>query len=132
LLCSTGALQKYVRSDQDPVAAGRELRVDAVLDGSIQSAAGRLRATVRLLRVSDGATLWAQAFDERLSDIFSLQDSISQRVAEEITPRLTDAQRQVLTRRDTDDTEAYHLYLKGRFFWNKRSREGFQRGLAFF
>jgi DNA-binding winged helix-turn-helix (wHTH) protein/TolB-like protein/Tfp pilus assembly protein PilF len=129
---STGAVQKYVRSDQDPVAVGRELQVDAVLDGSIQSAAGRLRATVRLLRVSDGSTLWAQAFDERLSDIFSLQDSISQRVAEELTPRLTDAQRRVLSLRDTDDTEAYHLYLKGRFFWNKRTREGFQRGLAFF
>ena len=129
---STGAVQKYVRPDVDPVAAGHELRVDAVLDGSIQSAAGRLRATVRLLRVSDGATLWADAFDEPLSDIFSLQDSISQHVAEGLTLQLTDAQRTLLTRRDTDDTEAYHLYLKGRFFWNKRTKEGFQRGLAFF
>ena len=129
---STGAVQKYVRSDIDPVAAGHELQVDAVLDGSIQSAAGRLRATVRLLRVSDGATLWADAFDERQSDIFSLQDSISQRVAEGLTLQLTDAQRTLLTRRDTDDTEAYHSYLKGRFFWNKRTKEGFQRGLAFF
>ncbi len=116
---STGAVQKYVRSDVDPVAAGHELQVDAVLDGSIQSAAGRLRATVRLLRVSDGATLWAKAFDERLSDIFSLQDSISQQVAEGLTLRLTAAQRTLLTR-------------KGRFFWNKRTRDGFQRGLAFF
>ena len=129
---STGAVQKYVRSDVDPVAAGHELQVDAVLDGSIQLAAGRLRATVRLLRVSDGATLWADAFDEPLSDIFSLQDSISQHVAEGLTLQLTDAQRTLLTRRDTDDTEAYHLYLKGRFFWNKRTKEGFQRGLAFF
>jgi DNA-binding winged helix-turn-helix (wHTH) protein/TolB-like protein/Tfp pilus assembly protein PilF len=129
---STGAVQKYARSDLDPVAAGRELRVDAVLDGSIQSAEGRLRATVRLLRVSDGSTLWAQAFDERASGIFSLQDSISQKLAEELTLRLTDDQRKVLMRRDTDDSEAYQLYLKGRFFWNKRTREGFQRGLAFF
>jgi DNA-binding winged helix-turn-helix (wHTH) protein/TolB-like protein/tetratricopeptide (TPR) repeat protein len=129
---STGAVQKYVRSDVDPVAAGHELQVDAVLEGSIQSAAGRLRATVRLLRVRDGATLWADAFDEPLSDIFSLQDSISQHVAEGLTLQLTDAQRTLLTRRDTDDTEAYHLYLKGRFFWNKRTKEGFQRGLAFF
>ena len=129
---STGAVQKYVRSDVDPVAAGHELQVDAVLDGSIQLAAGRLRATVRLLRVSDGATLWAKAFDERLNDIFSVQDSISQQVAEGLTLRLTDAQRTLLTRRDTDDVQAYQLYLKGRFFWNKRTREGFQRGLAFF
>ena len=129
---STGAVHKYLGSDVDPVAAGHELQVDAVLDGSIQSAAGRLRATVRLLRVSDGATLWAEAFDERRNDIFSLQDSISEQVAEGLTLQLTDAQRTLLTRRDTDDTEAYHSYLKGRFFWNKRTKDGFQRGLAFF
>jgi DNA-binding winged helix-turn-helix (wHTH) protein/TolB-like protein/Tfp pilus assembly protein PilF len=129
---STGAVHKYVGSDVDPVAAGHELQVDAVLDGSIQSITGRLRATVRLLRVSDGATLWAEAFDERVIDIFSLQDSISQRVAEGLTLQLTDAQRTLLTRRDTENTQAYHQYLKGRFFWNKRTQESFRRGLAFF
>src|SRR6185503_10361609 len=61
-----------------------------------------------------------------------MQDSISERVAQELTLQLTDAQHTLLTRRDTDDTEAYHLYLKGRFFWNKRTKEGFQRGLSFF
>jgi TolB-like protein/tetratricopeptide (TPR) repeat protein len=129
---STGAVRRYVGSDVDPVAAGRELGVDAVLEGSIQSAAGRLRGTMRLLRVSDGATLWAESFDERVGDIFSLQDSISERVSGALALRLTEAQRTLLTRHDTEDVEAYQLYLKGRFFWNKRTREGFQRGLALF
>ena len=129
---STGAVRRYVRSDVDPLAAGRELRVDAVLDGSIQAAAGRVRATVRMLRVSDGATLWAESFDERAGDIFSLQDSISKRVSGALALRLSESQRALLTRRDTEDVEAYQLYLKGRFFWNKRTREGFQRGLALF
>ena len=129
---STGAMRRYVRSDVDPLAAGRELGVDAVLDGSIQAAAGRVRATVRMLRVSDGATLWAESFDERAGDIFGLQDSISKRVSGALALRLSESQRALLTRRDTEDVEAYQLYLKGRFFWNKRTREGFQRGMALF
>jgi DNA-binding winged helix-turn-helix (wHTH) protein/TolB-like protein/Flp pilus assembly protein TadD len=132
LVRSTGAVQKYAVPGLEPVAAGRDLQVDSVLEGSIQTAGDRLRTTVRLLRVSDGSTLWAGTFDERLSDIFSVQDSISQRVAAALELELTEAQRSLLTRRDTSDSEAYQLYLRGRFFWNKRSRDGFERGAAYF
>jgi DNA-binding winged helix-turn-helix (wHTH) protein/TolB-like protein/Flp pilus assembly protein TadD len=132
LVRSTGAVQKYAVPGLDPVAAGRELHVDSVLEGSIQTAGDRLRTTVRLLRVSDGSALWAGTFDEPFTDIFSVQDSISQRVATALALELTEAQRSLLTRRDTRDSEAYQLYLRGRFFWNKRSRDGFERGVAFF
>jgi DNA-binding winged helix-turn-helix (wHTH) protein/TolB-like protein/tetratricopeptide (TPR) repeat protein len=132
LVRSTGAVQKYTVPGLDPVAAGRDLQVDSVLDGSIQTAGDRLRTTVRLLRVSDGSTLWAGTFDERLTDIFSVQDAISQRIAGALALELTEAQRTLLTRRDTSDSEAYQLYLRGRFFWNKRSRDGFERGIAYF
>jgi DNA-binding winged helix-turn-helix (wHTH) protein/TolB-like protein len=132
LVRSTGAVQKYTVAGLDPVAAGRDLQVDSVLEGSIQTAGDRLRTTVRLLRVSDGSTLWADTFDERQTDIFSLQDSISQRVAGALALELTEAQRNLLTRRDTRDSEAYQLYLRGRFFWNKRSRDGFERGVSYF
>jgi DNA-binding winged helix-turn-helix (wHTH) protein/TolB-like protein/Tfp pilus assembly protein PilF len=132
LVRSTGTVQKYTVPGLDPVAAGRELQVDAVLEGNIQTADGRLRATLRLLRVSDGATLWADTFDERLTGIFTVQDAISQRVAAALAMELTDAQRSLLTRRETHDSDAYQLYLRGRFFWNKRSREGFERGAAYF
>jgi TolB-like protein len=74
---STGAVRRYVRSDVDPVAAGRELGVDAVLEGSIQSAAGRLRASMRMLRVSDGATLWAEVVRRARGRHLQAQDSIS-------------------------------------------------------
>ena len=132
LVRSTGAVQKYTAPGLDPVAAGRDLQVDSVLEGSIQTAGGRLRTTVRLLRVSDGSTLWAGTFDERLTGVFSVQDAISQRVAAALALELTDAQRILLTRRDTGDSEAYQLYLRGRFFWNKRSRDSFERGAAYF
>ncbi len=132
LVRSTGAVQKYAVPGLDPVAAGRELQVDSVLEGSIQTSGDQLRTTVRLLRVGDGSTLWAGTFDERLPDIFSVQDSISQRVVEALALQLTEAQRSRLTRRDTSDSEAYQLYLRGRFFWNKRTRDGFERGVASF
>jgi DNA-binding winged helix-turn-helix (wHTH) protein/TolB-like protein/Tfp pilus assembly protein PilF len=132
LVRSTGAVQKYAAPDLDPVAAGRDLQVDSVLDGSIQTAGGRLRTTVRLLRVSDGSTLWTGTFDEPLTDIFTVQDAISQRLAEALALRLTEEQKSLLTRRETRDTEAYQLYLRGRFFWNKRTRDGFERGIAYF
>jgi DNA-binding winged helix-turn-helix (wHTH) protein/TolB-like protein/tetratricopeptide (TPR) repeat protein len=129
---STGAVQRYAMAGLDPVVAGRELQVDAVLEGSIQTAGERLRTTVRLLYVSDGSTLWSATFDERMTDIFAVQDQVSQRVADALALQLTDAQRSLLTRRDTSDSEAYELYLRGRFFWNKRSREGFERGASYF
>jgi DNA-binding winged helix-turn-helix (wHTH) protein/TolB-like protein/Flp pilus assembly protein TadD len=132
LVRSTGAVQKYTVPGLDPVAAGRDLQVDSVLEGSIQTAGDRLRTTVRLLRVSDGSTLWAGTFDERLTDIFSVQDQVSQRLAAALALELTEAQRSLLTRRDTSDSEAYQLYLRGRFFWNKRSRDGFERGVTYF
>ena len=132
LVRSTGTVQKYAVPGLDPVAAGRDLHVDSVLEGSIQTAGDRLRTTVRLLRVTDGSTLWAGTFDERLTDIFSVQDSISQRVTGALALELTEAQRSLLTRRDTSDSQAYQLYLRGRFFWNKRSRDGFERGVSYF
>jgi DNA-binding winged helix-turn-helix (wHTH) protein/TolB-like protein/Tfp pilus assembly protein PilF len=132
LVRSTGAVEKYAAPGLDPVAAGRDLQVDSVLEGSTQVSGERLRTTVRLLRVSDGATLWADTFDEQMTDIFAVQDSISQRVAGALALELTEAQRRLLTRRDTSDSDAYQLYLRGRFFWNKRSRDGFERGASYF
>jgi DNA-binding winged helix-turn-helix (wHTH) protein/TolB-like protein/Flp pilus assembly protein TadD len=132
LVRSTGAVQKYTAPGLDPVAAGRDLEVDTVLEGSVQTAGDRLRTTVRLLRVSDGSTLWAGTFDERMTGVFAVQDAISQRVAAALALELTDEHRSLLTRRDTSDSGAYQLYLKGRFFWNKRSRDGFERGAAYF
>ncbi|HKQ75727.1 MAG TPA: winged helix-turn-helix domain-containing protein [Blastocatellia bacterium] len=84
----TSAVRKYTELDQDAVAAGRELMVDAVLDGSIQRSGEIIRVTVRLVSVKDGAPLWAGQFDEKFTDIFRVQDSISERVAEILTVEL--------------------------------------------
>lgn len=129
---SMSAVRKYSALDQDPILAGGEQKVDAVLDGNIQKTAGRIRVTVRLLKVADGRTLWADKFDTPLADLFSLQDSISERVVTALEIRLTGEERQLLTRHHTDNPEAYQLYLKGRLFRNQWTEESLQKALEYF
>jgi len=128
----TNAVRLYGSQRQDPIVAGRALRVDWVLDGCLQPTDDRVRVTVQLVRIHDGATLWAEKYDEPLTDIFTLEDSISERVAEVVAVRLTAEQRSQLGKRDTGSTEAHHLYLKGRYYWNKRTEEGLRRAIECF
>ena len=128
----TSAVRKYADPRQDPLQAGREQGVEAVLDGTVQQNGERIRVIVRLLRVSDGASLWAGQFDERLTDIFAVQDSISRQVAEGLRVTLSDEDRERLRRRGNQNVEAYQAYLKGRYFWNKRTAEGIRKSTDYF
>ncbi|HJQ25430.1 MAG TPA: winged helix-turn-helix domain-containing protein [Blastocatellia bacterium] len=127
----TGAVTRYDGA-QSPLAAGRELGVDAVLDGRLQTSGEHLRLTVQLIRTSDGAAIWAETFDEPFTSIFAVQDSISERVAEALSLRLTGADRERLTRRYTENAEAYQLYLQGRYYWNRRTPDGYRRAIEYF
>jgi tetratricopeptide (TPR) repeat protein len=128
----SSSIFKYTAADQDPLEAGRQQIVDAVLDGKIQQAGDRVRVTVQLIRVKDGQQLWAEKFDEKFTDIFALQDAISERVAAALALQLTGTEQDRLTKRYTEDTQAYELYLKGRYFWNKRTSESLQKGIDYF
>jgi TolB-like protein/Flp pilus assembly protein TadD len=126
------AVRKYAGLEQDPVAAGREQRVDAVLDGTIQKSGERIRITVRLLSAADGQQLWADKFEEEFTDIFSVEDSISERVAAALAVTLTGADKKQLTKRYTENAEAYQLYLKGRYYAGKYTPEGTKKAIAYF
>lgn len=128
----TSAVRKYTDHEQDPVAAGREQGVDAVLDGSVQRAGDRIRVTVQLVSVQSGMPLWTGKFDEKFTNIFAVQDSISEQVARALVPELTGEEQRRLTKRYTENTEAYQIYLKGRYFWNKRTEEGYKRAIEYF
>jgi DNA-binding winged helix-turn-helix (wHTH) protein/TolB-like protein/Flp pilus assembly protein TadD len=123
----TSAVHKYAGQAQDSLAAGREQRVDAVLEGSIQRSGDKMRVTVRLLSVRDGSPLWAYKCDEVCTDLFELQDSISEEVAGALMLKLTGPERERLTRRHTESIEAYQAYLRGRYYWNKRTPEDFKK-----
>jgi DNA-binding winged helix-turn-helix (wHTH) protein/TolB-like protein len=126
------AVRRYTGLEQDAAAAGRELRVESVLDGNIQRAGDRIRVSVRLVRVGDGKQLWAEAFDESFKDIFAVQDSISERVAGALALKLTGEERERLAKRHTKNSEAYQLYLRGRYFWNRGTEEGLRKAIEHF
>jgi DNA-binding winged helix-turn-helix (wHTH) protein/tetratricopeptide (TPR) repeat protein len=128
----TSAVLRYARQEQDPIDAGRELGTDAVLDGHIQKYGDRIRATVQLFNVATGTPVWADRFDETFTNVFTLQDSISEKVVRTLTHKITGEQRELITKRYTDDAEAYQDYLKGRYFWNKRDPQSLQKAVGFF
>jgi len=127
------AVRKYADLHQDAVAAGRELSVESVLDGSIQKQGDRIRVTVRLLNVPDGSQLWADKFDEEFTDIFGLQDTIAAKVADALALELSGSDRKLLARHYTENTEAYQLYLKGRFHWlGSKTEERMRKSVEYF
>ncbi len=128
----TNAVRNYTAPGQDPLLAARELKVEAVLDGNIQRLGDHIRLTVQLVNSRDGAPLWSGKFDERFTNIFAAQDAISERVAEALALRLTGEQRESLRKRYTDNIEAYQAYSSGRYFWDKRSREGVLKATEYF
>jgi len=128
----TSVVRKFADGCQDPVTAGNELGVSAVLDGSIQKSGNSIRVTVQLVSIEDGTTLWADKFDEKFTDIFAVEDSISEQVTTALTLKITDKDRERLRKRYTENSEAYQAYLKGRFFLSKRTAEDIVRSTQYF
>jgi DNA-binding winged helix-turn-helix (wHTH) protein/TolB-like protein len=126
-----GTVRKYATAD-DPIAAGRQLAVQSVMEGSVQRSGDRTRVTVRLLRVADGELLWGGEFDEKLTDMFAVEDSISEKVANALTINLTGEEQKQLLRPFTANSDAYQLYMKGRFFWDKRTVDGVKKSIDYF
>ena len=129
---STSAVRRYVGVLPDAVAAARELRVDAVVEGSVQRAGERIRFSVQLISVQNASPIWGDRFDEKFTDIFSLEDSISQRIAGALSATLTAEEKGRLTKRYTEDPVAYESYLKGRFHWNRRTETDLKKAIAHF
>ncbi|MFN2509624.1 MAG: tetratricopeptide repeat protein [Chthoniobacterales bacterium] len=129
---SLTSVRSYAALDQDPLEAGRNLGVSSVLEGNVQKAGDQLRVTVRLIKVSDGKPLWSATFDEKFTDVFTVQDTISRKVAEALALRLNREERQRLTKRYTENVAAYQLYLTGRFHWNKFTPPDLLKSIGFF
>jgi DNA-binding winged helix-turn-helix (wHTH) protein/TolB-like protein/Tfp pilus assembly protein PilF len=128
----TSVVRKYAGLEQDPIAAGLELMVDSVLDGYIQRSGERIRVTMQMVSVRNGTALWAEKFDAKFTDIFAVEDSISKHVADALTLTLSGEERKRLAKHYTTDSEAYQLYLKGRYYWNKWTEEGMKKAVESF
>jgi len=123
---------RYAGAGTDPLKAAREMGVDSVLSGKIQKAGSRLRVTVQLLRVSDGRPLWAQSFDENYTNIFSVEDSISEKVVEALALKLAADEKREIARHETEDIDAYRDYLEGRYAEFTFTPDGMYKAIDYF
>ena len=123
------SVRRFTGLEQDPQSVGRELGVGQVLDGSIQRSLDRIRVNARLTMVADGTCLWTGTFDEEFTDVFTVQDAISERVGAALKVRLN---RDVLSKRFTENTRAYELYLQGRYHWNRLVPAEVRKSLDFY
>lgn len=126
----TNAVRRF--DGADARAAGRQLGVDAVLEGKVQHVEEQIRVTVQLITVSDGAVVWSGSFDEKFTDLFGVQDAISEQVARKLVPGLTGDEKSRLAKRSTKNVEAHHAYVTGRYLWNKRTGNDIRESIKYF
>ena len=123
---------RYKGREVDPQKAGRELNARAVLTGRVMEREGNLIIRAELTDVVAESQLWGEQYNRKISDIFAVQEEISKEISERLRLRLTGEEQKRLTKRYTENAEAYQLYLKGRYYWNKRTPQGFKRAIEHF
>ena len=123
---------RFKDSKIDPQAIGRDLGVHAVLTGRVLQLSDRLVVKTELVNVADGSQCWGQRYDRKLSDIFAIEEEIATEISDKLRLQLSGDEQKRLAKRHTDSIEAYHAYLKGRYYWNKRTDKDVKRGLEYF
>ncbi len=118
--------------DTDIREIGRKLNVETLLQGSVRKAGKRLRITAKLVNVTDGYHLWSERYDRKMKDVFAIQDEVALAIVANLKVNLLGEEKAAIVRRHTNDLEAYNFYLKGRYYWNKRTEAGFQKGIEYF
>lgn len=129
---SRNAAFRFKGPNHDPLEAGRSLNVGAVLTGRLVRLDDNLVIKTELIKVDDGSQLWGAEYKTSVADIFSVQDEVSKKISQSLRLKLSGEDEEKLAKRYTKDADAYQLYLKGRYFWNKRNEEGFRNGIDYF
>jgi TolB-like protein/DNA-binding winged helix-turn-helix (wHTH) protein/Flp pilus assembly protein TadD len=127
-----GSVARYKSSSLAADQIGRELGADYLLEGSVRRDSGRVRITVQLIEARDQTDLWTESYDRELKDILALQDSVARTIASQIRITLTTEQQTRFANARSVDPEAYEAYLKGRYYWNKRTADGMQKASTYF
>ena len=123
---------RYKGLEVNPQEVGRDLKVRAVLTGRVLQFGKRLIVRTELVDATDGSHLWGEQYDRNPADILALQEEIAREISEQLRLKLTHDEQKRLAKQHTVSTAAYHLYLKGRYFWYKRTEEALRRGIEYF
>jgi serine/threonine-protein kinase len=111
---------------------GQQLGVDNLLEASVQVIGNRLRITPKIIKVNDGSQVWSGQYDRQMEDVFAIQDEIAREIVKALQITLLGEKEAPLIKSYTDNSEAYQAYLKGRFYWNKRTEEGMRKSIEYF
>lgn len=128
----TSSTMKFLKSDEDSLEIGRQLLVDAILEGSVQREANKIRVTLQLVSIKNREQIWAEQFDGETDKLLELQNMVSGKLLDKLNLPLSKEQETLFTKRPTNNSEAYEEYLKGRYFWNKRTSESLNSAIAAF
>jgi TolB-like protein/Tfp pilus assembly protein PilF len=129
---SCTSTKRFKSSPDDVSAIAGQLGVANILEGSVQRTADKVRVNVQLIKGATDTHLWADTFDRKLTDIFAVESEIARTIAETLQAKLTGSEQHAIAARPTENTEAYQLYLKGRFFWNKRTGQNLNKAAEYF
>ena len=129
---SRTSTQRFKSAPEDLRQIAQQLGVANILEGSVQKANDQVRVNVQLINALTDTHLWADTFDRKLTDIFAVETEIAKTVADMLQAKLTGSEQHVIAARPTENTEAYQLYLRGRFFWNKRTGNDLKKSIDYF
>src|SRR3954447_16050613 len=129
---SRTSVMAYRRARKPLPQIARELNVDAVIEGTVLRAGGQVRITAQLIEARDDKHLWSDSYDGDLRDTLTLQNTVARAIAEQIRINLNPQEQATLKRRKVVDPDAYEAYLRGRYFWNKRTGEDLEKAVAYF
>jgi TolB-like protein/Tfp pilus assembly protein PilF len=129
---SRTSTQRFKSAPSDLREIAKQLGVTNILEGSVQKANDQVRVNVQLINALTDAHLWAEIYDRKLTDIFAVESDIAKTITDTLQAKLTGSEKQMIAAQPTSDTAAYELYLKGRFFWNKRTGADLKRAIDYF
>jgi TolB-like protein/Flp pilus assembly protein TadD/class 3 adenylate cyclase len=129
---SRTSTERFKSSPENLPEIARQLGVAHILEGSVQKSNNQVRVNVQLIKAATDAHLWAETFDRKLNDIFTVESEIAKTVADTLRVKLTGSEKIQLAKKPTTNEEAYELYLKGRFFWSKRTAPDLRKSIEYF
>jgi TolB-like protein/Tfp pilus assembly protein PilF len=129
---SRTSTQHFKSAPENLPQIAQQLGVANILEGSVQKADDQVRVNVQLIKAASDAHLWADTYDRKLTNLFSVESDIAKTIADALQAELTGSEKKLMATAPTENSEAYELYLKGRFFWNKRTGQDLRKAIEYF
>ena len=129
---SRTSTQHYKSAPENLAEIAKHLGVAHILEGSVQKSGDAVRVNVQLIKAANDSQVWAETFDRKLTDIFSVESDVAKAIADQLRAHITRQEEQVIAAKPTKNIEAYDAYLRGRYFWNKRTSDGIKHAIEHF